>query len=190
MRKLGSFLVLLPLLAGCSGGGSVTARYSGDAWGRNDSPWVEGRRTGGRAVAAEAVVLDSETSSSTDYEVTIEHSEAPPLMGRNDTLHLAFIITVKNRTAEPVTIKRLTLQNAGTEFDVDTVSKKFTAAIEPGATSKFELVARATGIDATVGANVPMTVRATIDSVLSDGSRNRASFVRSLNGHVAVSVSQ
>ena len=188
MRKLIPVVVLLPLLVGCTGG-SVTAHYSGDKWGGGDAaPWDDGRSFDGREVEAQAVVLQSETSSTTDFDVTIEQAEAPPVMGRNDTLHLAFVITVKNRTPEPATIKRLTLQNAGSSFDVETVSKRFDVTVEPGAASKFELVARATGIDATVGTNVPMTLRATIESMQNE-SRNRASFVRSINGHVAVSVS-
>jgi hypothetical protein len=190
MRKIIPLLVLLPMLVGCAGGGSVTASYSGATWGGDDAPpWDEGRSVDRRRADAEAVVLESEPSSSTDFDVTIEQPEAPPVMGRNDTLQLAFVVTIKNRTPEPATIKRLTLQNAGSEFEVDTVSKKFDVTIEPGAASKFELVARATGIDATVGTDVPMTVRATIESMHND-SRKRASFVRSINGHVAVAVSR
>jgi hypothetical protein len=190
MRKLSPLLVLLPLLAGCTGG-SVTAHYSGGTWGGGDTPpWDEGRSVDSRVVEAEAVVLQSDSSSTTDFDVTIEQSEAPPVMGRNDsTLYLTFVVTVKNRTLEPATIKRVTLENAGTDFDVDTVTKKFDVPIEPGAASKFELVARATGIDVTVGTNVPMTIRATIDS-MQNKSRSRASFVRSINGHVAVSVTR
>lgn len=191
MRKL---IPLLVLLAGCTGG-SVTASYSGAKWGGNDTaPWEEGRPVDdrildGRLVDAQAVVVKSDSSSTTDFGVTIEQPEAPPVMGRQDTLHLAFVITVKNQTQAPATIKRLTLQNAGSNFDVDTVSKPFDVTIEPGAASKFELVARATGIDPSVGTNVPMTVRAVIESV-QNKSRKRASFVRSINGRVAVGVSQ
>jgi hypothetical protein len=193
MRKL---VPLLVLLAGCGGTmGDVTVSYSDATWGGNDTaPWEEGRPVDdrvldGRIVDAQAVVVKPDSSSTTDFGVTIEQPEAPPVMGRQDTLHLAFVITVRNLMKEPATIKRLTLQNAGSNFDVDTVSRPFDVTIEPGAVSKFELVARATGIDPNVGTDVPMTVRAVIDSV-QNKSRKRASFVRSINGRVAVGVSQ
>ena len=191
MRKL---IPLLVLLAGCTGG-SVTAHYSGSKWGGEDTaPWDQGRPVDGRVVDgtlvdAQAVVYKSESSSTTDFGVTIEQPEAPPVMGRQDTLNLAFVITITNRTQKPATIKRLTLQNAGSNFDVDTVSKPFDVTIAPGAVSKFELVARATGIDPSIGTDVPMTVRAVIDA-MQDNSRKRASFVRSINGRVAAGISR
>lgn len=100
---------------------------------------------------------------------------------------VSFRITITNRLAAPVTVKRLTLQSmGGSSFRLETSSRKFNKTIAPGAKESFKYWAPAVATDLT-NTRVPLVVRTTVDAV-TDGTRIREVFNRRVNDEVSIDV--
>lgn len=159
MRKL---VLLLPLLAclGCSESASLVANTS-----------------------------RASESSTEDFAVKVEQTNTPTVMRNQHDADVQFEITVKNRTQEPYTIKRITLQSmAGTTYSIPVTSREYDKRIAPGAEEKFGYWARAE-VSEIGTARRPVTVRTSIEATNGDGAMRKEVFTMRLNGHVQLQVS-
>src|SRR5687767_15492997 len=82
--------------------------------------------------------------STEDFDVIVVQTNTPTVMRNQRDADVQFEITVKNRTQEPWTVRRITLQSmAGTTYSIPVTSREYDRTIAPGAQEKFGYWARA-----------------------------------------------
>jgi hypothetical protein len=145
------------------------------------------------AVSCETATLVGTTGSSAegttdDFNVSIVQANAAMVMRNQSTADIRFNITIANRTQEPYTIKRITLQSmSGTDFVIPVRSRGFDKTIAAGA--KAELPFWATAQVADIGTpRQPVTLRTIVNAVSEKGGERSETFTARINGRVQVQV--
>ena len=128
-------------------------------------------------------------SSTEDFDVKVVQTNTPTVMRNQHDADVQFEITVKNRTQEPYTIKRITLQSmAGTTYSIPVTTREYDKLIAPGAEETFGYWARAE-VSEIGSARRPVTVRTSIEATNADGATRKEIFTTRLNGRVQLQVS-
>ena len=126
--------------------------------------------------------------STTDFDLTIVQTSAPPVMRGQTDVDVRFEITVANRTQEPYTIKRIGLQSMSSAgFEVPITSREFEQTIPAGTKKRFDYWARALVSDLGT-ARQPVTIRVTLDAVDASGSERKETFISRINGRVTATI--
>jgi hypothetical protein len=143
-----------------------------------------------------AAAGDIERQTTEDFDVSIEQTAAPMAMpvGANDSspnapLDVQYGITIGNRTAQTVTVKKIALSTAPGLFTFPVTQREFKTSIAPGASGHVEFWATGTARDANIGANAPTVLRARITLETSGGGTRTETFLRRVNGAVSAGVS-
>jgi hypothetical protein len=134
------------------------------------------------------VTGDADFSSTDQYDLTIAQTASPMSFPNADQgkIDVAFDITFRNASKKAVLVDRISLQSmGGSLYRLDTSSRKFRKAIEPGQTFTFKFWAPAQVTSTTFDARAPMVVRAVIDTEV-DGEKARELFNRQVNGTIAI----
>jgi hypothetical protein len=134
------------------------------------------------------IAADSDSASARGIDLEVVQTAAPPVMGNVSSVDVQYTFEVKNQGTVPTTVRRITIWSAGGAYDVETKSRTFKKTIAPGATAKFPFWARAIGVSSLTGTNAPVTLRAELQLEEGDATR-KATFVRTVNGHLTVGVS-
>ena len=130
-------------------------------------------------------------SSTEDFDVTIVQSNAPMVMSDQTSVDVLFEITVRNRTRQPYTIERVTLESmGGGSYAVPLSSREYKRTIAPAATEALKFWATTNLEGAAINARVPLTIRATIEAANGEGEQRREVFTARLNGHVGLTASR
>ena len=157
MRRTLPFLPLLLLTLACASSGSVT---------------------GVTGVTSEA--------STEDFDVTIAQANTAMVMRNQSRTDIRFNITIANRTGEPYTIRRVTLQSmSGTTLRIPVSSREFDKTIEPGAKVQLPYWATAEVIGLSEE-RPPLAMRASIEATDASGAERNETFMARLNGRVQV----
>jgi hypothetical protein len=146
----------------------------------------------GGSGASATIAGDVANDSTDDFDVSVEQAESPSLPARGiTTIDVQYLITIGNRTKVPVTVERITLQSIGNSaFEIPTRSRPFQTAIAPGEKKPFRFWAAANVTDPSVirdPAIIRLEVTAKSDE---DGTQRKESFMRRVNGRVAVGISR
>lgn len=129
--------------------------------------------------------------STEDFDVRVEQANTPMVMEGHDTADVRFDITVRNRTAEPYTIRRIALQSlGGSTYRVPLNTRSYEKTVAPGTEAKIEYWASTAVDDVTLGAKAPLVLRTTLNVVGNDGKPREETFTARVNGHVAVGVTK
>ena len=132
------------------------------------------------AIAALAVLLiiagcSSSAGTSTKLakpEILIAQTNELPSAARftDGALSIHYAVRVENRAAEPITLKRVTVQSVSEgAYHVAPDSKPFAVTIEPAQRQEVELWVSATPGRSLVGNNGPVTLRVTCDFDSANG---------------------
>ncbi|HMC20234.1 MAG TPA: hypothetical protein VKL19_00145 [Thermoanaerobaculia bacterium] len=142
--------------------------------------------TGGIAT----VTGDADYDSTDKLRFEIEQMSHPMMFaGNKGSTDVSFRITIANKVAVPVTIKRISLQSmGGSTYRLDTQTRKFNQKIAPQAKESFKFWASAIATDLTMETHVPLVVRATVEG-LEGETPIRAVFNRRVNDEMTVGVS-
>lgn len=162
---------ILLLVVACAGGTVGYGQGDGDTTGQ-----------------ATAVIGDSShASGSNDLNVDITLPDPPPYMSGVDTYELEYIFQVKNQGASPATIKRISIASAAGNYQLERWSRKFDKTIAAGATDNLPFVARAIGVNSTLGTRAPMKVRAEIEFE-NAGGRHKTTVLQNVGSVVGIGV--
>ncbi|HXI13821.1 MAG TPA: hypothetical protein VNM92_14430 [Thermoanaerobaculia bacterium] len=108
-------------------------------------------------------------------------------MGNVDSVHLRFRVLVNNTLTSPVTVRRISLQSAGSStMDIPISMNKFSRVIAGQARDAFDIWATARfSSPTTEPVRVPTALRVNI--AFTNGSEKKeAVFIRQVNGRVGV----
>lgn len=132
---------------------------------------------------------NTEGQSTDDFDVAVVQSNTPTVMEGHNTADVRFDITVRNRTAEPYTIRRIALQSlGGSTYRVPVTTRGYEKTLEPGTEAKIEYWASTEVSDSTVGARAPLVLRTTLSVIGKDGKPRDETFTGRVNGVVALGV--
>jgi hypothetical protein len=135
------------------------------------------------------VVGDTESDSTDLLDFTIEQTETPPAMPGTRRVQGRFDLTLTNRSAVPVTVRRISMQSAGDgPVQVSQARRNFNRVIAPGATEKFALYAFMEPQNTRLGPDAPVVTRTTVTLVSETGEDKDEYFMRRLNGLAALAV--
>lgn len=138
--------------------------------------------------ATAAIARDSENDAAENLDLEIVQTAAPPIIGNQDSVDVQYTFEVKNLSAEPVKVNRITIWSAGGAYQVESRSRPFKKTIAPGTTEKFPFWVRAINVSHLSGTNAPITLRTELQVEDSQGAR-KAAFVRTVGGHLSIGVS-
>jgi hypothetical protein len=118
--------------------------------------------------------------STSDFSVEVRQVEYPPVL-RATSLDVKFEVTVRNQTAEPVTVEHIALEshNAG-EYRVPFRSRPFHRKLGAGQEERFEFWARTDVGNPDVGTTAPLMLRTTLTVTGPEGKRVEY-FIRNVN---------
>lgn len=127
--------------------------------------------------------------STEDFDVTVVQTNTPTVMRNQRDADVQFEITVKNRTQEPWTVRRITVQSmGGATYSIPVTSREYDRTIAAGAQEKFGYWARAEVTE--IGtARHPVTLRTSIEAMSANGAVRDEVFTTRLNGRVQLQVS-
>ena len=129
----------------------------------------------------------TEGQSTDDFDVAVVQSNTPMVMEGDDRADVRFDITVRNRTAQPYTLRRVAIQSlGGNAYRVPVTTRNYETEIAPGDEAKIEYWASTDVSDATIGARAPLVLRTTLSVVGADGKSREETFTGRVNGLVAV----
>jgi len=142
--------------------------------------------TGGIAV----VTGDADYDSTDKLRFEIEQTSHPMMFAANKgSTDVSFRITIANRSPDPITIKRISLQSmGGSTYRLDTQTRKFNQKIAPQARESFKFWASAIATDLTMETRTPLVLRATVEGFEGE-TPVRAVFNRRVNDEITVGVS-
>jgi hypothetical protein len=125
-------------------------------------------------------------ASTTDFGVTVVQADAPLTMPGNTSTDLKFVITVKNRTAEPWTIEHIALQSmGGGSYSLPVRTREFNRVLAPGAEEEFEFWGTVDLAQDTFLTRAPITLRTTLHAKNDEGKR-KEQFMQKINGRVSM----
>jgi len=139
--------------------------------------------------AAVVANTGSAEGSTEDFDVVVVQANTPTVMRNQRDADVQFEITVKNRTQEPWTVRRITLQSmAGTTYSIPVTSREYDRTIAPGAQEKFGYWARA-DVEELGTARQPVTLRTSIEAISASGATREEVFTSRVNGRVQLQIS-
>jgi len=125
-------------------------------------------------------------ASTTDFDVSVQQDDAPLTMPGNTSTDLKFLITVKNRTAEPWTIEHIGLQSmGGGAYSLPVRTREFNRVVAPGAEEQFEFWGTVDLTQDTFLTRSPITLRTTLHAKNAEGKR-KEDFMQKINGRVSM----
>ncbi|HEY0140129.1 MAG TPA: hypothetical protein VGF48_04480 [Thermoanaerobaculia bacterium] len=134
---------------------------------------------------------NTEGQSTEDFDVAVVQSNTPMVMEGDTSADVRFDITVRNRTSQPYTIRRIALQSlGGSTYRLPISTRSYEMQIAPGTEAKLEYWASTEVSDSTIGARAPLVLRTTLSVVGADGTPREEIFTGRVNGHVAVGVTK
>lgn len=111
----------------------------------------------------------TEHGSTTDFDLSLEQTNVPIQIGSQSTLDFRYAIEVRNQSASPVTLKRISLSSVSSApVVIGTTTRAFNETLAPGESRTVEFWATALIEDFTRGARLPVTLR--IRPTFNDGS--------------------
>jgi len=134
---------------------------------------------------------DADYDSTDKLRFNIEQTSHPMMFaGDKNRTDVSFRITITNKAAAPITVKRISLQSmGGSSYRLDTQTRKFNKTIAPQAEESFKFWASAIATDTTMATRAPLVVRTTVDGVEGGETPLRAVFNRRVNDEFGIAVS-
>lgn len=172
MKRVLLLSTVILLLAACAGSTVGYDRGSGDQTARATAVLPGG---------------GARNSGADDLNVSVSLPDPPPVMPGMSTIDLEYAFEITNRSAAPVTIKRISIASAAGSYQLERWSRKYNKTIAAGAKDTLPFVARAVGVDSHLGSRAPMTVRAQIEFDNPDGKQETV-VVRNVGSTVGIGV--
>jgi hypothetical protein len=121
---------------------------------------------------------DADYSSSNDYDVRVVHTSSSMVVGKANpgSIDAVFVIVIKNRGEQPVTVERISLQSIRGSYFLDNSSHLYQRTIAAGGSERFSYAAPA-HVASTVDTFGPVVVQAVVDTTVN-GARQRETFNR------------
>ena len=121
---------------------------------------------------------DAAYSSSNDYDVRVVHTTSSMVVGKTNSgsIDAVFVIVIKNRGEQPVTVERISLQSIRGSYFLDNSSHQYQRTIAAGASERFSYSAPA-HVASTVDTFGPVVVQAVVD-IAVNGAGRRETFNR------------
>ena len=134
------------------------------------------------AACASAPVDDATNrESTTDFDVAIRQVNEPILIPGRNVLDFRYAIEVRNKTADPVTLKRVTLMSVGSgPARINTITRVFDKVIPPQGTETVDFWTTADINDLTPDHRAPLTLRVRPSIRGADGKDRTETFLRQL----------
>lgn len=130
----------------------------------------------------------TDSASTTDFDVEIAQTNEPILLRSQNALDFRYSIQVRNRTAEPITLKRISITSVGSgPARIGTTLRAYDKVIPPQGSESVEFWATAYVNDYTPDYRPPLTLRVRPTIRAEDGKDRTETFLRQLRAqyHVA-----
>lgn len=133
----------------------------------------------------------TENGTTTDFDVSIDQTNQPVLIGSQETLDFKYAVEFRNQTSSPVTLKRINVTSMGAApVRIANTTRAFDKTIAPGATETVDFWATALIEDFTQGNRLPVTVRLRTTVRDANGKDRTETFTRRVAAEYVVGLAR